>query len=87
MGKIRDTLHFYLEYSTEDEDYGPVYVASCVELAIVTDGKTVDETLRNIGEAVSLHLEDVDTVAEYNLTPNPRLVITLELPESYAQTA
>jgi predicted RNase H-like HicB family nuclease len=87
MGKVRDTIHVYVEYNTEDEEYGPVYVASCVELVIVTDGKTLDELLRNLREAIALHLEGVDTVALYNMVPNPRVMITLELPDERAQTA
>ncbi len=35
-----------------EEDYG----AECVELAVVTQGRTIDETLANLREAVALHL-------------------------------
>jgi predicted RNase H-like HicB family nuclease len=87
MVEVNDTIHVNVEYSTEDEEYGPVYVASCVEIAAVTDGKTLDELFRNIVEMIHGHLEDTDTVAEFNLVPNPRIVITMELPENYAQTA
>jgi|GEM_PF-1544178 len=38
------------------------YVAECVELAVVTQGKTVDETLENLKKAVALHLEGEDPV-------------------------
>ena len=31
------------------------YVAECVELAVVTQGVTLDETLANLREAVALH--------------------------------
>jgi len=85
MSEIRDKIHVNVEYSTEDEEYGPVYVATCEEIALVTDGRTFEELLVNLREAVSLHLEDVDTVAAFNLTANPALVIKLELP--YAETA
>ena len=33
------------------------YVAEAVHLPVVTQGKTVDETLANIREALALHLE------------------------------
>ena len=33
------------------------YVAECVELAVVTQGVTLDETLANLREAVALHIE------------------------------
>src|SRR3972149_1039684 len=33
------------------------YVAECVGINVVTQGKTLDETVANLQEAVSLHLE------------------------------
>ena len=83
----RDTVHVNVEYNTEDKEYGPVFVASCEEISVITDGQTMDELLKNIKEAIRLHLEDVDTVRVFNLTPNPRIVVTMELPENYAETA
>ena len=44
------------------------YVAECLEIAVVTQGKTLDETLANLREAVALHLEGED-LAEMGLTP------------------
>ncbi len=84
---LQDTIHVNVEYSREDEEYGPVYVASCQEIAVVTDGRTFDELLRNLREAIGLHLEGVDPAAAYNLSPNPRVMIIMELPGDYAQTA
>lgn len=77
MITVREVVHVCAEYSTEDEEYGPVYVASCLELDIVTYGKTLDDLLDNVRNAIALHLEGVDTVTEYNLVPNPRLMIML----------
>ena len=57
------------------QDY---YVAECVEVAVVTQGKTLDETLANLQEAVGLHLEGED-LAEFGLAPNPTIVVTMEL--------
>lgn len=54
------------------------YVAECVELAVVTQGKTVDETLANLREAVALHLEGEDP-ASFGLAPNPTILVTMEL--------
>lgn len=54
------------------------YVAECMEIAVVTQGKTLDETISNLQEAVSLHLEGED-LAELDLVPNPSLLITMEL--------
>lgn len=54
------------------------YVAECVELAVVTQGKTLDETITNLQEAVALHLEGEDPV-EFGLAPNPSLLVTIEV--------
>ncbi len=54
------------------------YIAECLELAVVTQGKTLDETIANLQEAVALHLEGED-LADFDLEPNPSLLITLEL--------
>ncbi|NQT83806.1 type II toxin-antitoxin system HicB family antitoxin [bacterium] len=54
------------------------YVAECLTIGVVTQGKTLDETIANLQEAVALYLEGEDP-AELGLVPNPALVITLEL--------
>jgi predicted RNase H-like HicB family nuclease len=53
------------------------YVAECWEIAVVTQGGTLDETVRNLREAVALHLEG-ENPAQFGLTPNPSLIITME---------
>ncbi len=87
MSEIQDTLYINVQYSTEDEDYGPVYVASCELLGLTTDGRTFDELIENLHEAIVVSLEGVDTIAELSLTPNPKVVISLEMPADYAKTA
>ena len=57
------------------DDY---FVANCLEIAVVTQGRTIDETLDNLREAVSLHLED-ENLAELGLSDNPMLSIMLEM--------
>ncbi len=54
------------------------YVANCLEVAVVTQGVTLDETLANLREAVSLHLEDED-LAELGLASDPVLSIIMEM--------
>ena len=54
------------------------YVAECLEIAVVTQGKTVDETLANLREAIGLHLEGEDP-AEFGLAPHPTVLVTMEL--------
>ena len=48
------------------------YVAECVELAVVTQGVTLDETLANLREAVALHIEGEDLFT-FGLVPNPTI--------------
>ena len=54
-----------------------LYVAECLEVAVVTQGTTVDETLRNIREALTLYMEGED-LALLGLVASPRLSVTLE---------
>jgi len=54
------------------------YVAECLEIGVVTQGKTLDETIANLQEAVDLFLEGEDP-AEFDLAPNPTLLVTLEV--------
>lgn len=37
------------------------YVAECLNLAVVTQGRTLDETVQNLREAIQLHLEENST--------------------------
>lgn len=54
------------------------YIAECLEIPVVTQGKTLDETMSNLQEAVALHLEGED-LADFDLAPNPSLLVTFEL--------
>jgi predicted RNase H-like HicB family nuclease len=62
------------------------YVAECLEVAVVTQGQTIDETVANLKEAVVLHLEG-ETPATFGLREHPTLVVTLEVDPSYAQAS
>jgi predicted RNase H-like HicB family nuclease len=54
------------------------YVAECTNISVVTQGKTLDETIANLREAVSLYIEGED-LAELGLLENPKLLIIMEL--------
>jgi predicted RNase H-like HicB family nuclease len=54
------------------------YVAECLEIGVVTQGATIQETLENLQEAVSLYLEGEDP-AEFGLAPNPSILVTMEM--------
>jgi len=55
------------------------YVGECLEVAVVSQGRTLDELVDGLREAVDLHLEGEDTAA-LGLVPEPRLAVTYELP-------
>ena len=54
------------------------YVAECLNVSVVTQGTTLDETIANLQEAISLHLEGED-LAKLGLVSNPTLLVTIEL--------
>lgn len=54
------------------------HTAECLEVDVVTQGRTLDETIANLQEAVGLFLESEDP-AEFDLAPNPGLLVTLEV--------
>lgn len=54
------------------------YVAKCVELGVVSQGKTIKEAQNNIKEAMELYLEDLPDKKVY-LHQKASLVRSLEL--------
>ena len=59
------------------------YVAECFDLPVVTQGKTLDEVVENIKEAIELHLEGED-LEELEIFPEFSILINFELP-AYAK--
>lgn len=59
------------------------YVAECLNLAVVTQGETLDETVRNLREAIQLHMEGED-LSEMGLAPHPPVLVTMEMEPVYA---
>ena len=59
------------------------YVAECVEIAVVTQGVTLDETISNLREAVGLYLEGED-LSSLGLYDSPTVVVTMELEATHA---
>jgi predicted RNase H-like HicB family nuclease len=51
---MNDVLHFRME---RHDDEGVYYVINGVEIALTTDGDTIEEALRNLREAVELYYE------------------------------
>jgi predicted RNase H-like HicB family nuclease len=59
------------------------YVADAVNLPIVTQGKTLDDCISNMKEAVSIFLEET---TENSINKNPSIFFNMEIPmkASYA---
>ncbi len=72
---MNDVLHFRME---RHDDEGTYYVINGVEIALTTDGDTIEEALRHLREAVELYYEG-DGLPEL-----PRLEVTLEVTAEYA---
>lgn len=83
MSEIKDTLTIAIEYNTEDEDYGPVYIASNDQIGLVTDGKTFEGLLENLKDAIAACLDDTDTIALFNLQPHPHIELHMPLSEKH----
>lgn len=59
---------------------------SALKLEWVTQGRTLDETVKYLQEATSLHLEGEDPAA-FGLREKPTLVLTMELDPAHAQAS
>jgi predicted RNase H-like HicB family nuclease len=57
---------------------GKWYTARCVELGVVSQGRTIEEAQKNLKEAAELYLEDQPRAKKY-LFPKAPLVTALEL--------
>jgi hypothetical protein len=70
-GPLQDTIHVAVRRSSG------FYLAEALELALVTQGRTLDELVVNLKEAIRLHLEGEDP-AVFGLTTSPRITLTYE---------
>jgi len=68
---MKSIIHFYISKGEKQ------YVAEGVELAIVTQAKTLDELVKNIYEATELHLEAAQP-ENFGLVPSPLISINFE---------
>ena len=75
-------LRSIIKASVSQGDDG-LYVAECLEIPVVTQGRTIDETVSNLKEAVSLHLEDED-LAALGFTEHPVVLVTMEIEPAVA---
>ena len=69
---MKNIIQFYIN---KGEKY---YVAQGIDLPIVTQGKTLDELMNNIKEAVELHLEG-EKPEDLGFSSHPSVLINMEL--------
>jgi predicted RNase H-like HicB family nuclease len=77
-GALRTTIRARI---TPDAASG--YVATCEEIAVVTQGETLDEVTANLREAVALYL-DGENLAVLGFAATPTILVTLELAPTHA---
>jgi predicted RNase H-like HicB family nuclease len=75
---LRPAIHAWV---TPDPESG--YIATCEEIAVVTQGETLDEVTTNLREAVALHLDGED-MAALGFVSEPTIIVTLELAPAHA---
>jgi predicted RNase H-like HicB family nuclease len=68
-----DTIHAII---TKDDG---TYVVDCHEVAVVTQGRTLDEALANLLDAIALHLQGED-LAAFGLEGLRRIHVSYDLP-------
>ncbi len=66
------------KFTTIINKEGKWFVARCVELGVVSQGKTIEEAQKNLKEAVELYLEDRPKTKKYLFRDLP-LITSLEL--------
>ncbi|MEM2901971.1 MAG: type II toxin-antitoxin system HicB family antitoxin [Candidatus Bathyarchaeia archaeon] len=54
------------------------YVAECLDLPVVTQGRTLDEVVENMKEAIELHLEE-ENLEEWDILPDFSILVNLEV--------
>ena len=54
------------------------FVAECLDLPVITQGKTLDELVKNLKEALKLHLEE-ENLQDFDIAPNPAIIANVEL--------
>ena len=61
------------------------YIAECMDLPVVTQGRTLDEVVENVKDAIALHLEGED-MKEWDILSDFSILVNLELEPVHAKT-
>jgi predicted RNase H-like HicB family nuclease len=68
-----------LHFNTIIEQEGEYFVARCVELGVVSQGKSIEEAQENLKEAVDLYLEDVPVATKEELEVKHPFITSFDL--------
>ena len=85
------TFRFWCVYCYEKNVQVHIYkgdkyfVAECIDLPVVTQGKTLDELAENLKEAIALQLQD-ENPADFDLVEKPSVLASFEVEPAYAKT-
>ena len=60
------------------------YIGECIDLPVITQGKTLDEAVENIREAIALHLEG-ENLEEWDILPDFSILVNFELEPIHAK--
>ncbi len=60
-----------------------LYVAECMDLPVVSQGRTLDEVASNIREAIMLHLEG-ENLEDWGILPGFSILANVELEPIHA---
>lgn len=56
------------------------YIAEGVDLSIITQAEDLDQLVKNIEEAVSLHFEG-ENISDFDYSQKPSILVNYELPQ------
>ncbi|OGD33058.1 hypothetical protein A2833_00685 [Candidatus Azambacteria bacterium RIFCSPHIGHO2_01_FULL_44_55] len=60
------------------------FIAECVDLPVVTQGRTLDELAENLKEAIALQLEG-ENPADFDLVEKPSVLASFEIEPQYVK--
>lgn len=69
------TIAQFKVYKEEDS-----FIAEGLDLSIVTQADNLDQLVKNIEEAVTLHLEG-ENIADFDYSQRPSILVNYELPK------
>jgi len=67
-----------LQFTTIIKKEGKLYVAYCVELGVVSQGKTIEQAKNNLKEATELYIENEPKSKNF-LSREPALITTFQV--------